>query len=77
MLLRDFSKPVLIANIIAWPFAYLAGQIYYNLFTERAEWSPLPFVLSLVVTLAVAWLAVSTQAFRAATVKPANVLHMD
>jgi putative ABC transport system permease protein len=77
MLLRDFSRPVLIANIIAWPFAYLAGQLYFNLFTQRAEVSPTPFVLSLVITLGVAWLAVGAQAFRAATVKPASVLHMD
>ncbi len=27
MLLRDFSKPVLIANVIAWPFAFFAGQL--------------------------------------------------
>jgi putative ABC transport system permease protein len=77
MLLRDFSRPVWIANLIAWPFAYFAGQIYYNLFTQRAEVSPVPFVLSLVTTLAIAWLAVGAQAFRAATVKPASVLHMD
>jgi putative ABC transport system permease protein len=77
MLLRDFSRPVLIANIIAWPFAYLAGEFYFNLFTQRAELSPAPFVLSLVITLGVAWLAVGAQAFRAATMKPANVLHMD
>lgn len=77
MLLRDFSRPVLIANIIAWPFAYLAGQLYYDLFTERAEASALPFVSSLVITLAIAWLAVGAQALRAATVKPASVLHMD
>jgi len=77
MLLRDFSRPVLIANIIAWPFAYFAGQMYYNLFTQRAPVSPAPFVLSLVTTLAIAWLAVGAQALRAATVKPASVLHLD
>ena len=43
MLLRDFSKPVLIANLIAWPFAFLAGQLYFNLFTQRATMTPWPF----------------------------------
>jgi hypothetical protein len=33
--------------------------------------------VSLVITLGIAWLAVSAQAFRAASVKPANVLHLD
>jgi putative ABC transport system permease protein len=77
MLLRDFSKPVLAANVIAWPFAFMAGQVYINLFTQRAEVSAAPFALSLAITLAIAWLAVGAQAFRAATVKPASVLHME
>ncbi len=43
MLLRDFSKPVLIANLIAWPFAFFAGKLYFNLFTQRATMTPWPF----------------------------------
>jgi len=77
MLLRDFSKPVLIANLIAWPFAFFAGQLYFNLFTQRATMTPWPFLVSLVITLGIAWLAVGAQALRAASVKPANVLHAD
>jgi putative ABC transport system permease protein len=77
MLLRDFSKPVLIANILAWPFAFVAGRLYFNMFTQRAPLSAEPYVLSLVVTLFIAWVAVAAQALRAAAVKPANVLRMD
>jgi putative ABC transport system permease protein len=77
MLLRDFSKPVVIANLVAWPFAFFAGHLYFDLFTQRATVTAWPFVTSLVITLAVAWLAVGAQAFRAAAVKPASVLHAD
>ena len=77
MLLRDFSKPVLIANVIAWPFAFLAGRMYFELFTQRATMTPWPFVTSLAITVAVAWLAVGAQALRAAAVKPALVLHAE
>lgn len=77
MLLRDFSKPVLIANLIAWPFAFFLGRLYYNMFTHHADISPRPFVLSLAITVAVAWLAVGAQALRAASVKPALVLHAE
>jgi putative ABC transport system permease protein len=77
MLLRDFSKPVLVANLIAWPFAFFLGRLYYTMFTHHAEVSPWPFALSLVITLAVAWLAVGAQALRAASVKPALVLRAD
>ncbi|MFL6606284.1 MAG: ABC transporter permease [Steroidobacteraceae bacterium] len=77
MLLQDFSKPVVIANVLAWPFAFFAGQLYLNLFTQRAALSPWPFAISLLITLAIAWLAVGTQAYRAAAVRPASVLHLD
>jgi putative ABC transport system permease protein len=77
MLLRDFSKPVLIANLIAWPFAFFAGRMYFDLFTQRATMTPWPFVTSLAITLGVACLAVGAQACRAAAVKPASVLHAD
>lgn len=77
MLLRDFAKPVVIANVMAWPFAYLMGRIYLNLFVQRTSLSPWPFVLSFVITLAIAWIAVTAQALRAAAVKPANVLYAE
>jgi putative ABC transport system permease protein len=75
MLLIDFAKPVLIANLIAWPFAWWVGHQYMDKFTQRSELTLWPFVLSLVITVGVAWAAVAVQALRAATVKPANVLY--
>jgi putative ABC transport system permease protein len=75
MLLIDFAKPVLIANLIAWPFAWFVGQKYMEQFTQRDRLTAWPFLLSLVITVSVAWAAVGFQALRAATVKPANVLY--
>jgi putative ABC transport system permease protein len=75
MLLIDFAKPVLIANVIAWPFAWFVGQKYMEQFTQRDELTVWPFLLSLVITVGVAWASVGVQALRAATVKPANVLY--
>jgi putative ABC transport system permease protein len=77
MLLRDFAKPVLIANLIAWPFAYFAAQQYLNVFIQRMTLTPLPFVLSLVIAVAIACIAVSGQALRAARVSPATVLRFE
>ena len=75
MLLIDFAKPVLIANVIAWPFAWFVGNKYLEQFTQRSEITIWPFLLSLVITVGVAWASVGFQALRAATVKPANVLY--
>jgi putative ABC transport system permease protein len=75
MLLMDFAKPVLIANLIAWPFAWFVGHQYMDKFTQRSEITLWPFVFSLLITVGVAWASVAWQALRAATVKPANVLY--
>jgi putative ABC transport system permease protein len=77
MLMRDFSKPVLIANLIAWPLGYFAAQQYLSVFMQRIALTPVPFVLSLAVALAVASAAVGGQALRAARVSPAAVLRVE
>jgi putative ABC transport system permease protein len=77
MLIRDFSKPVLIANLVAWPLAYFAAQQYLSLFMHRAPLTAAPFGLSLVLALGVAWIAVGGQAMRAARVNPADVLRVE
>ena len=77
MLLRDFSRPIVIANLIAWPLAFLAAQMYLRLFAERIELTAVPFVTGLAITLVVAWLAVGSRAYRAARVKPAEVLRYE
>ena len=71
MLIRDFSKPVLIANLAAWPLAYLAAQQYLSVFMHRIPLTPLAFGLSLLLALGIAWVAVGGQAVRAARVNPA------
>ena len=77
LLLWDFSKPVVIANIIAWPVAFLMAQGYLSLFITRAPLTPVPFLLSLAFTIAIAWGAVANQAIRAARTNPATVLRYE
>jgi putative ABC transport system permease protein len=77
MLLASFSKPVLIANVIVWPVAYIAARTYLDEFQAPIAVTPLPFVLSLAITLAVAWLAVGSQTLRAARARPAEVLRYE
>ena len=74
LMLWDFSKLVILANVIAWPLAWLAARMYINLFVQRMDLSPAPFAFALVVSLVIAWLAVLTHALRAAQVQPALVL---
>ena len=77
MLLRDFGKPIGLANIIAWPFAYMAARTYLNVFLHPIELTLWPFVGGLVVTLVGAWIAVGGLVLRVSSVKPADVLRAE
>ena len=74
MLLAAFGWPVLIANLIAWPLAYVAVRAYLNVFIDPIQLSALPFMGSLVATATIAGVAVAQQTLRAARLKPAAAL---
>ena len=74
LLLWDFSKPVVIANLIAWPVAFIAANAYLAMFVNRIELTPVPFLAALAATLLVAGVSVANQIIRAACGRPANVL---
>jgi putative ABC transport system permease protein len=74
LLLAGFSRPVLVANLVAWPAGYFAARVYLNQFPESIDLTPWPFVLSAAITIAIAWLAVAGQTVRAARATPAEVL---
>jgi putative ABC transport system permease protein len=77
LLLWGFSKPVLIANVIAWPLAWLAAIRYLNFFSERITLTPLPFLASLAATLVLAWVTVGLQAARSACIPPTAALRQE
>lgn len=77
LLLRSFTTPVLIANAIAWPFAYVAIRAYLEVFIDPIALTPWPFVIALVVSLSIAWIAVGGQTWRAAKSAPAQVMRYE
>jgi putative ABC transport system permease protein len=77
MMLSDFCRPIVIANLIAWPIAFLAVQAYLSVFAHRIELSILPFALSLIVVLLIACLAVLGRVIRASRLNPATVLRYE
>jgi len=74
MLLTDFSKPVIIANLVTWPLGFIVASAYLSIFLCRIPLTPIPFVLSLVITALIAWITVAGQALRASRVRPVEVL---
>lgn len=77
MLLLDFSKPVIIANIFAWPIGYVLASGYISLFSTQASLSAVPFIGCLVISVLITCLAVVSQSWKSVSVKPASVLRYE
>jgi putative ABC transport system permease protein len=58
LLLWQFSKPVLLANLIAWPVAWYYLQDWLKGYAYRIPLSPLYFLAAGLVALLVAWVTV-------------------
>ena len=79
LLTSDFTKLVLLANLIAWPVAYYFMSQWLTRFAYQApfaEWAWL-FIASAVVALAAAWLTIGLQASRAAQARPVMALRYE
>lgn len=77
LLSREFTKWILVANIIAWPLAYFAMNRWLQDFAYRIQISWFVFLISGVVALAIALLTVCYQAVKAAVANPVNSLRYE
>jgi putative ABC transport system permease protein len=74
---KDFVKLMLIANLIAWPVAYVAMNTWLQNFAYRIDIGWWVFMLAGGLALLIALLTVSTQALRAALANPAEALRYE
>jgi putative ABC transport system permease protein len=77
LLSKDFLLWVGMANLIAWPAAWWAMQVWLRNFAYRVPLTLWPFLFSGMGVLAVAWLTVSWQSFRAASSDPVDTLRYE
>ncbi|EGX99812.1 ABC transporter, permease protein [Nitrospirillum viridazoti Y2] len=77
LLVWQFSKPVLVANVIAWPVAWVAMRHWLDGFADRVPLNPLLFVASGLSALMVAWATVGLHAARVAATKPVVALRYE
>ncbi|MFV0624258.1 FtsX-like permease family protein [Sphingomonas sp. ac-8] len=74
LLVGQFLRPVLIANLIAWPLAFVAMRTWLAGFHDRIAVSPLYFIGGTALGLVIAVLTVLGQAVRASRATPAWAL---
>ena len=77
LLAWQFSKPVILANLIAWPVAWWAMREWLNTYDARIDLGPEPFVLAGRRALAIAIGTVSGQAFKVARTNPIHALRYE
>jgi len=77
LLSKEFTKWVLLANIIAWPVAYYAMNRWLQNFAYRINIGPWMLILSAAVAFIVALLTVSYQAVKVSLANPVDTLRYE
>ncbi|MES2625621.1 MAG: ABC transporter permease [Pseudomonadota bacterium] len=77
LLTNDFSRLVLLSNLIAWPVAYFVMNRWLENFAYRIDLTPFVFIGSGLIALCIAWVTVGGTAARAANAKPVLALRYE
>ena len=77
LLLWQFSLPILVANVIAWPVAWYYLHDWLNGFAYRIALGPAPFVAAGVAALLIAWATIIAHALRVARANPIHALRTE
>ena len=77
LLVWQFSRPVLIANMIAWPVAWWLMRDWLNKFDQRVGLGPAPFLLAGGLALGIAVATIASHAFRVARANPILALRYE
>jgi len=77
LLVWQFTRPVLIANLIAWPVAWWAMRNWLDEFQARIDIGPEPFLLAGLLALVIAIGTIAGHAVRVARANPIHALRYE
>jgi putative ABC transport system permease protein len=77
LLVWQFSRPVIVANLIAWPIAWWMMRDWLNGFDQRIALGPTPFLIAGAIALAIAIGTVMGHAVRVARANPIHALRYE
>ena len=70
----QFTKPVIVANLVAWPLAWYFMNDWLDSYAYRVDLDLSPFLTASAMALLIAWITVATQAYGVARHKPVYAL---
>ncbi|MCL6740867.1 ABC transporter permease [Sphingomonas sp. RB56-2] len=77
LLVWQFSRPVIVANLIAWPVAWWVMRDWLNGFDQRITLGPTPFITAALIALTIAIVTVVGHAFKVARANPIHALRYE
>ena len=77
LLAWQFSKPVIVANLIAWPVAWWVMRDWLNTFDARIDLGPTPFVIAGLLALVIAIGTIAGHAIKVARANPIHALRYE
>ncbi|OWK30534.1 ABC transporter permease [Sphingomonas mucosissima] len=77
LLVWQFSRPVLVANLLAWPVAWWVMRDWLNSFDTRMALTPVPFLLAGALALTIAVVTIAGHAFKVARANPIKALRYE
>jgi putative ABC transport system permease protein len=77
LLVWQFSRPVIIANVIAWPIAWWLMRDWLNNFDQRITLGPVPFLFAAAIALGIAIATVVGHSVKVARANPIHALRYE
>jgi putative ABC transport system permease protein len=77
LLVWQFTRPVLIANLIAWPIAWWLMRDWLNTFDARITLGPTPFLIAGALALGIAVVTIAAHSIRVARTNPIHALRYE
>jgi len=77
LLAWQFSKPVIVANVIAWPIAWWVMRDWLNGFDSRIDLGPGPFLLAGLLALVIALGTIAGHALKVSRSNPIHALRYE
>lgn len=77
LFLKEYTSVILIANLIAWPVAWLVADHWLDNYAYRTSMSATPFIVAGIITFSLTYILIALQCFRTASANPTGLLRSE